>query len=41
MRFGLAAFWITPSLFICLLLLLLLLLPAFYAGLSSRKGLSI
>lgn len=37
MRFGLAAFWITPSLFVCLLLLLL---PALYAGLGSRKGLS-
>jgi hypothetical protein len=38
MRFGLAAFWITPSLFICLLLLLL---PTLHAGLSSKKGFSL
>ena len=37
MRFGLTAFWIMPSLFICMLLLLL---PAFYAGISGKKGLS-
>jgi hypothetical protein len=38
MRFGLAAFWITPSLFICMLLLLQ---PTLHAGLSSRKGFSL
>ena len=38
MRLGLTAFWITPSLFICLLLLLL---PTFHTGLGSRKGLSL
>jgi anti-sigma factor RsiW len=38
MRFGLAAFWITPSVFVCLLLLLL---PTLHAGLGSRKGLSL
>jgi anti-sigma factor RsiW len=36
-RFALAAFWITPSLFVCLLLLLL---PGFHAGSSGRKGVS-
>ncbi len=36
MRFGLTAFWITPSVFFCLLLLLL---PAFHARTGSRKGL--
>jgi anti-sigma factor RsiW len=38
MRFGLAAFWITPSLFVCMLLLLL---PTFSVGRSSRKGFSL
>ena len=38
MRFGLAAFWITPSLFICLLLLLP---PASLNQWSSKKGLSL
>lgn len=38
MRFGLAAFWITPSLFVCMLLLLL---PTFHAGLGNKKGLSL
>jgi anti-sigma factor RsiW len=37
MRLGLAAFWITPSLFVCMLLLLL---PGFHAGSSGRKGVS-
>jgi anti-sigma factor RsiW len=36
MRLGLTAFWITPSVFVCLLLLL----PAFHAGLGTRKGAS-
>lgn len=38
LRFGLTAFWITPSIFFCLLLLLL---PAFQAGLSNKKGISL
>jgi anti-sigma factor RsiW len=38
MRFALAAFWVTPSLFVCLLLLLL---PTLHVGRSSRKGFSI
>ena len=36
MRLGLTAFWITPSVFVCLLLLL----PGFHAGLGTRKGAS-
>ena len=36
MRLGLTTFWIMPSIFVCLLLLL----PAFHAGLGSRKGAS-
>jgi hypothetical protein len=38
MRFGLAAFWITPSLFICMLLLLL---PTLHGSLSNKKGFSL
>ena len=38
MRFGLAAFWITPSLFVCMLLLLL---PALHVHLSNKKGFSL
>lgn len=38
LQFGLAAFWITPSLIFCLLLLLL---PALQVGLSAKKGLSL
>jgi anti-sigma factor RsiW len=37
MQFGLTAFWITPSIFFCLLLLLL---PALHTGLGSLKGVS-
>jgi anti-sigma factor RsiW len=37
LHLGLATFWITPSVLICLLLLL----PAFQAVLGSRKGLSL
>jgi anti-sigma factor RsiW len=36
MRLGLTAFWITPSVFVCLLLLL----PAFYVEWSGKKGAS-
>lgn len=37
LRFGLTAFWITPSLFVCLLLLLL---PASLNQWGSKKGIS-